>query len=64
LAQFRKILSRLVAECGFANAKYVSGLELMDGSWGLSGDLVHPNVLGVNAIAKNITPIAKEWFCL
>lgn len=62
LAQYRKILSRLVADSGFANAKYVSGLDLMSGSWGLTGDLVHPNIKGVNAIANNITPIAKEWF--
>ena len=62
IAQFRKIMSRLIAEYGFANAKYVSGLELMNGTWGLSGDLVHPNIKGVNAIANNITPTAKEWF--
>ncbi len=62
IAQYRKIMSRLVAESGFANAKYVSGLELMSGSWGLTGDFVHPNVKGVNAIANNIIPIAKEWF--
>ncbi len=62
VAQFRKIMSRLVAEYDFANAKYVSGLELLNGTWGLSGDFVHPDTKGVNAIANNITPIAKEWF--
>lgn len=62
MAQFRKIMSRLMAEYNFPNAKYVCGLELLDGSWGLSGDLVHPNIKGVNAIANNLTPIAKEWF--
>ena len=64
LAQFRKILARLVKTSGFANAKYVCGLELMSGSWGLSGDLVHPNIHGVNAIANNLMPIVKEWFDL
>ncbi len=62
MAQFRKIMSRLMAEYNFPNAKYVCGLELLDGSWGVSGDLVHPNIVGVNSIAKNLTPIAKEWF--
>ena len=61
-AQLRKIMSRLIAEYNFANAKYVSGLELLNTTCGLSGDLVHPNIKGVNAIANNILPIAKEWF--
>ena len=64
IAQFRKILARLVKTSGFANAKYVCGLELMSGSWGLSGDLVHPNIHGVNTIANNLMPIVKEWFDL
>lgn len=62
MAQYRKIMSRLMAEYSFPNAKYVCGLELLDGSWGVSGDLVHPNIVGVNTIANRLTPIAKEWF--
>ena len=60
LARFREILCEEVAKSGFKNAHYINGTELMSGSWGLTGDLVHPNVKGVNAIAQNLLKKIKE----
>lgn len=60
LARFREILCEEVKKSGFKNAHYVNGTELMGGSWGLTGDLVHPNVMGVNAIVQNLLGKIRE----
>lgn len=53
--KWRDIIQRLVAEYGSPRVHYVSGLRLLDGAWGLSGDRTHPSPLGVREIAKNLT---------
>ena len=39
---FREIVERSVCELGFPYVHYIDGSKILDGPWGLSGDLVHP----------------------
>lgn len=52
---FRRIISRAVAECGFANVHEINGLSCLSTPDGLSGDLTHPNPMGVDRITDALT---------
>jgi hypothetical protein len=45
---------RAVAEFDSPYVHYIDGSKILDGPWGLSGDLVHPSPLGVRAIADGL----------
>ncbi|MBP3360531.1 MAG: SGNH/GDSL hydrolase family protein [Clostridia bacterium] len=59
-ALFRKIVRDELADMAFANTVHIDGLKMLTSSKGLSGDLVHPNVRGVEEIAANLTAEIKK----
>lgn len=58
---WRTIIKRLVKQYNAPNVHYISGLQLLDGSYGLSGDHVHPSPLGVRTIAANLIRAMEPW---
>ncbi|MBO5009487.1 MAG: SGNH/GDSL hydrolase family protein [Clostridia bacterium] len=58
---FREIVERSVCELGFPYVHYIDGRKILDGSWGLSGDFVHPSPLGVRAIADGLIEIYSKY---
>lgn len=57
---FRKIVREELAAMAFPNTVHIDGLKMLTSSKGLSGDLVHPNVRGVEEIAANLTTEMKK----
>ena len=53
-SEFRKVVERVVNDYASPYVHYVCGADILDGPWGLSGDLVHPSPLGVRAIADGL----------
>ncbi|MDP4133256.1 MAG: SGNH/GDSL hydrolase family protein [Bacillota bacterium] len=60
-SSFRKIVKETVGKLGLPNTVYVNGLEMLTGSHGLSGDLVHPNVRGAEEISQNLSKLIKSY---
>ena len=53
--EYRKIMAEEVARIGSDRVVHISGLDILTGVGGLSEDMVHPNVTGVEEIARNMT---------
>ncbi len=53
--EYRKIMAEEVARIGSDRLIHISGLDILSGIGGLSEDMVHPNVAGVEEIARNMT---------
>ena len=58
-ARYRAILARVTSELALPNVHYVNGLRVLPDARGLSGDLVHPSVRGVETLAANLSAIMK-----
>ena len=52
---FRKAVREVTKELNLPNIIYISGLEMLTSSKGLSQDLVHPNARGVEELALNLS---------
>ena len=61
LDRFREVVAEEVARIGTENLHYVSGLELLGGAHGLSGDFVHPTPNGADEIAKNLIQAISKY---
>lgn len=59
---FRQIVREVLSELKLPNTIHIDGLKLLASSKYLSGDLVHPNVRGVEEIAANLTAEMKKYF--
>ena len=53
--EYRQIMAEEVARIGSDKMIHISGLDILTGVGGLSEDMVHPNVAGVEEIARNMT---------
>lgn len=53
--EYRKVMAEEVARIGSDRMIYINGLNILTGVGGLSEDMVHPNVAGVEEIARNMT---------
>ncbi len=53
--EYRKIMAEEVARIGSDRLIHISGLDILTGIGGLSEDMVHPNVIGVEEITRNMT---------
>lgn len=53
-SEFREIVERVARDYNSPYVHYVCGADILDGPWGLSGDLVHPSPLGVRAITDGL----------
>ena len=52
---YRSIVKKVVDKLGLANVSYIKGKTLLGNMNGLSADLIHPNIRGMQEIAENIT---------
>lgn len=59
---FRAILGEEIARIGSDRVVHVPGRSILDGTAGLSEDLVHPNIEGVNTIVRNLTAALRPYF--
>ena len=57
---YRNIVRKVVEELNLANVSYINGKSLLDNMDGLSADLIHPNVRGMQEIAENLTSQLKS----
>lgn len=57
---YRNIVRKVVEELNLANVSYINGKSLLDNMDGLSADLIHPNVRGMQKIAENLTSQLKS----
>lgn len=58
--KWRNILAEIVKREGLANVTYIDGPDLLGDISGLSGDVIHPNIYGVEKIAGGLTRILRE----
>ncbi len=58
--KWRRNISEIVAELGYKNVYYKSGLEFLDSMSYISGDLVHPNIYGVQKIADTLIRFIQD----
>ncbi len=58
--KWRKKISAIVLSLGYKNVYYKSGLEFIDNMSYISGDLVHPNIYGVQRIADILTKFIRD----
>ncbi len=56
---FRKIIKETVLSLDLPNITYIDGLSLLSGCQYLSEDTTHPNVEGVETIAKGLVKVMK-----
>lgn len=57
---WRKIIPEIAAALNYPNVTCIDGLELLGDVSGLSGDLIHPNIYGVQQIADRLTAIYRR----
>lgn len=64
--RWREIIENTVKGSNYSNATYISVLEALGDMSGISADLIHPNIYGVQHIAdhltKRIKPVLKGDF--
>ena len=58
-ALWRKIIPEVVGRLAYPNVTYVSGLDLLGDISGMSGDLIHPSIYGVQQIADRLTAVYR-----
>lgn len=58
--KWREIIQNTMQKFNFPNAHYIKGTDLLGDMSGISGDLVHPNIYGVQQIADKLYNIIKE----
>lgn len=58
--QFRDIIRETVEKLALPNTMYINGKTILDGSWGLSGDLGHPNMRAHEVMSRNLTAIIRR----
>lgn len=59
--EYRQVMAEEVARIGSDRLIHISGLDMLTGVHGLSEDMVHPNVIGVEEIARNMTAKLGEY---
>ena len=59
--EYRKVMTEEVARINSDKMIHISGLDILTGVHGLSEDMVHPNVIGVEEIARNMTAKLGEY---
>jgi hypothetical protein len=59
-AIWRRIMPEVVQKLGYPNVTYIDGLSLLGDISGMSGDLIHPNIYGVQQIADRLTAIYRK----
>ena len=57
--RFREIMREILDKLMLDNVVYINGLDIMDGPWGLSGDLVHPNAYACEVMGRRMTEKMK-----
>lgn len=63
---FRKTVREVIKELNLPNIVYISGLEMLTSSKGLSQDLLHPNARGVEELSGNLCNVMSKylgWEC-
>ena len=58
--RWRKIIPEVVSKLNYPNVTYIDGLDLLGDISGMSGDLIHPNIYGVQQIADRLTAIYRK----
>lgn len=59
-AKWRRIIQEVIQRRGDPNVTYINGLDMLGDISGMSGDLIHPSIYGVQRIADNLTAVYKE----
>ena len=59
-AVWRRIMPQVVQKLNYPNVTYIDGLSLLGDISGMSGDLIHPNIYGVQQIADRLTAIYRQ----
>ncbi len=59
-AKWRRNISEIVERLGYKNVHYKSGLDFLDNMSYISGDLVHPNIYGVQKIAEILIKFIQD----
>lgn len=57
--KWRKNIAQIIAERNDPNVTYINGMDILGDLSGMSGDLIHPNIYGVQQIADRLTAIYK-----
>ncbi len=57
---WREIIENTVKEFDFSNVTYINGLDALGDMSGMSADLIHPNIYGVQRIADYLTEKIKS----
>lgn len=52
--KWRKIIKEIVCELSYDNVEYINGLDILGDISGLSADVVHPNIYGIEQIKNKI----------
>lgn len=58
--RFREIVRETVEKLSLPNTVYVNGKTVLDGSWGLSADLGHPNARACEIMSRNLVSIIRR----
>lgn len=59
IKRWREVVEQSVRELNYPNVTYINGLDLLGDMSLISGDVVHPNIYGVDQIAHRLTEIIK-----
>ncbi len=59
-AKWRRLIEEIIARRKYPNVTYINGLDILGDISGMSGDLIHPNIYGVQQIADRLTEVYKK----
>lgn len=58
--KWRRLVKQETERCGLDNVIYINGLDLIGDMSAISADFVHPNIYGIEQIARRLTEIIKK----
>lgn len=59
-AKWRRIIEEVINRRKDPNVTYINGLDILGDVSGMSGDLIHPSIYGVQQIADRLTEVYKK----
>jgi len=59
-AKWRRLIPEVLEKLSYPNVHYINGLEILGDISGMSGDLIHPNIYGIQQMADRLTEQLKK----
>ena len=59
-SRWREVIEEITGKLNYGNVTYINGHDLLSDMSGISGDLIHPNIYGVQKIADGLTEMISK----